>query len=46
MYDKHRDQSHAHLGHLVMVRVKHLGSVLAQGKFVFHCFPRLDEWLG
>src|SRR5687768_1314622 len=28
MDDKHADQTHAHLGHLIVMRVEHLGPVL------------------
>ena len=42
MNDEHADHSHAHLGHLVVVRMVHERAILAQRPFIFHRFAGLD----
>ena len=42
MDDEQANHSHTHLGHLVMMGVKHLCAMLAQRPFVFHRFARFD----
>jgi len=43
--DEQADEAHAHLGHLVVVRVEHEGLVLPERELVFRRLPRFDVGL-
>ena len=46
MDDEHADHAHAHLRHLVVVRMVHERAMLAQRPFVLHGLAGLDVRLG
>jgi len=45
MDNEHADHAHLHLGHLVVVRVVHEGTVLPDGVLVLEGFAGLNDFL-